>query len=57
MFYLVAAHRWLEDKKITGPRTETLYQGMIVDSSRSYAYVVDVITPTTGGYELSQEKW
>jgi beta-lactamase class A len=54
LFYLVAVHRWLEDKKIQ--ETDELKRAvhdMIVDSSNEAAqYVLDVLTQTTGGYEL-----
>ena len=54
LFFLVAAHRWLEDKKIDD--TEELRRAlkdMIVDSSNEAThYIVDVVTHTTGGYEL-----
>jgi len=62
LFYLVAAHRWLEDKKIeqTAELTRAL-RDMIVDSSNEATqYVVDVLTHTTGGYELppkEMEEW
>jgi len=62
LFYLVAAHRWLEDKKIeqTPELTRALHD-MIVDSSNEATqYVVDVLTHTTGGYELppkEMEEW
>ena len=62
LFYLVAAHRWLEDKKIeqTSELTRAL-RDMIVDSSNEATqYVVDVITHTTAGYELppkEMEEW
>ena len=54
LFYLVAAHRWLEDKKIEQtPELTRALRDMIVDSSNEATqYVVDVITHTTGGYEL-----
>ncbi len=54
MFYLVAAHRWLEDKKIEDtPELRRALKDMIVDSSNEATqYVVDVITHTTAGYEL-----
>lgn len=62
LFYLVAVHRWLEDKKIK--ETDELRRAvrdMIVDSSNEATqYVVDVLTQTTGGYELSpaeMKKW
>ncbi|MDX6498854.1 MAG: hypothetical protein QOG23_2114 [Blastocatellia bacterium] len=54
LFYLVAVHRWLEDKKIQ--QTDELKRAvrdMIVDSSNEATqYVLDVLTQTTGGYEL-----
>jgi beta-lactamase class A len=62
LFYLVAVHRWLEDKKIeeTSELTRAV-RDMIVDSSNEATqYVVDVLTHTTGGYELppkEMEEW
>jgi len=62
LFYLVAAQRWLEDKKIepTSELTRAL-RDMIVDSSNEATqYVVDVLTQTTSGYELppkEMEEW
>ena len=54
LFYLVAVHQWLEDKKIQ--QTDELKRAvrdMIVDSSNEATqYVVDVLTQTTGGFEL-----
>src|SRR5262249_18267195 len=62
LFYLGAVHRWLEDKKIQ--ETDELKRAvrdMIVDSSNEATqYVVDVLTQTTGGYELppkEMEDW
>ena len=62
LFYLVAAERWLEDKKI--PESAELSRAlhdMIVDSSNEATqYVVDVVTHTTAGYELApkeMEEW
>jgi len=62
LFYLVAVHRWLEDKKIQ--ETDELRRAvrdMIVDSSNEATqYVVDVLTQTTGGFELQpkeMEEW
>src|SRR5437899_171571 len=54
LFYLVAAHRWLEDKKIGDtPELRRALKDMIVDSSNEATqYIVDVLTHTTGGYEL-----
>ena len=62
LFYLVAAHRRLEDRKIEQtPELTRALNDMIVDSSNEATqYVVDVITHTTGGYELppnEMEKW
>jgi beta-lactamase class A len=62
LFYLVAVHRWLEDKKIQ-PTDELkrAVHDMIVDSSNEATqYVVDVLTQTTGGFELppkDMEEW
>lgn len=62
LFYLGAVHRWLEDKKIE--ETDELKRAvrdMIVDSSNEATqYVVDVLTQTTGGFELppkEMEEW
>jgi beta-lactamase class A len=62
LFYLVAVHRWLEDKKIEQtPELTRALRDMIVDSSNEATqYVVDVLTHTTGGYELptkEMEEW
>ena len=62
LFYLVAAHRWLEDKKIEQtPELTRALKDMIVDSSNeAMQYVLDVLTHTTGGYELppkEMEQW
>lgn len=62
LFYLVAAHQWLEDKKIEStPEIQRALKDMIVDSSNEATqYVVDVLTHTTGGFELSSkemEQW
>src|SRR6059036_3095455 len=62
LFYLGAVYRWLEDKKIQ--ETDELKRAvrdMIVDSSNEATqYVVDVLTQTTGGFELppkEMEAW
>ncbi len=54
LFYLAATHRWLEDKKIAEtPELRRSVKDMIVDSSNEATqYVLDVVTHTTGGYEL-----
>ncbi|HEX3084276.1 MAG TPA: hypothetical protein VHP99_07140, partial [Pyrinomonadaceae bacterium] len=62
LFYLVAVHRWLEDKKIQEtPELKRAVRDMIVDSSNEATqYVVDVLTQTTGGFELppkEMEEW
>ena len=62
LFYLVATERWLEDKKIEQtPELTRAVRDMIVDSSNEATqYVVDVLTHTTAGYELSpkeMEEW
>lgn len=62
LFYLAATHRWLEDKKIQDtPELQRAVKDMIVDSSNEATqYIVDVVTQTTGGFELPQkemEEW
>lgn len=62
LFYLAAAHRWLEDKRVEDtPELRRALKDMIVDSSNEATqYVVDVLTHTTGGYELppkEMEEW
>ncbi|HJP93142.1 MAG TPA: serine hydrolase [Pyrinomonadaceae bacterium] len=62
LFYLVAAERWLEDKKIqeTPELTRALRDMIVVSSNEATQYVVDVLTQTTGGYELppkEMEEW
>ncbi len=58
LFYLVAVHRWLEDKKIQETaELKRAVHDMIVDSSNEATqYVLDVLTQTTGGYELPLKK-
>jgi len=62
LFYLAAAHRWLEDGRLK--ETEELQRAlrdMIVDSSNDAThYVVDTISGVSNGAELSpreMEKW
>ena len=62
LFYLVAAHRWLEDKKIEDtPELRRAIKDMIIDSyNEATHYVLDVVTHTTSGYELppkEMEEW
>jgi beta-lactamase class A len=58
LFYLAAAHRWMEDGRIQD--TEELRRAMrdmIVESyNEATHYVLDVITGTTGGPELPDEE-
>ena len=59
LFYLAAAERQLEDKKIT--MTKELERGlkdMIVDSSNEATqYILDVLTDTSSGAELPQKQF
>jgi beta-lactamase class A len=58
LFYLVAVHRWLEDRKIQETaELKRAVRDMIVDSSNEATqYVLDVLTHTTGGFELSPKE-
>jgi beta-lactamase class A len=58
LFFLAAAHRWLEDKKIEDtPELRRALKDMIVDSSNEATqYIVDVLSHATGGYELPPEE-
>lgn len=56
LFFLAAAHQWLEDKTIKSstPELERGLRDMIVDSSNDAThYVLDVLTDTSSGGELS----
>jgi len=62
LFYLVAVHRWLEDKKIqeTDELKRAVRDMIVVSSNEATQYIVDVLTRTTGGYELpakEMEAW
>jgi beta-lactamase class A len=62
LFYLVAVHRWLEDKKIqeTDELKRALRDMIVQSSNEATQYIVDVLTQTTGGYELppkEMEEW
>jgi len=62
LFYLAAEERWLEDGKIQEtPELKRAVRDMIVDSSNEATqYVLDVLTQTTGGFELpakQMEEW
>lgn len=54
LFYLVAAHEWLEREMVPAtPELERAMRDMIVDSSNdATGFVVDVLTGTTSGPEL-----
>ncbi|MBI5385864.1 MAG: serine hydrolase [Verrucomicrobia bacterium] len=54
LFYLAAAHRWLEDGKLQDTdELRRAMRDMIVDScNEATHYVIDVLTDTTGGPEL-----
>src|SRR5438067_9632096 len=55
LFYLVAVHRWLEDRKIqeTDELKRAVRDMIVVSSNEATQYIVDVLTHATGGYELS----
>lgn len=57
MFYLVAAHRWMEDGKLAdSEELRRALRDMIVDSyNEPTGYVVDLLTGTTSGPELAPE--
>lgn len=58
LFYLEAAHRWMEDGKIKDtPELRRAMKDMIVLSyNEATHYVLDVVTDTTGGPELSADE-
>ena len=58
LFYLAAAHRWMEDGRLadTAELRRALHD-MIVDSSNdATSYIVDVLTGTTSGPELPDDE-
>lgn len=62
LFYLVALHQWMENGKVKiTPEIQRAMSDMIVDSSNEATqFIVDVITDTSSGAELSPkelEKW
>jgi beta-lactamase class A len=62
LFYLAAAHQWLEEGKIAdNAELQRALKDMIVDSNNEAThYIVDVLTGTTSGPELSDtdlEQW
>lgn len=56
LFYLAAAHRWMEDGKLADtPELRRAKRDMIVESyNEATHYVVDLLTETTSGPELSE---
>jgi hypothetical protein len=58
LFYLVAAHRWMEDGKIQDTEeVRRALRDMIVDSGNDPThYIVDLLTGTTSGPELPEEE-
>ncbi len=58
LFFLAAAQRWLEDKKIDDtPELRRALKDMVIDSSNEATqYIVDVLSRATGGYELPPEE-
>ena len=58
LFYLAAAHRWMEDGKIRdSEELRRAMRDMIVESyNEATHYVLDLITGTTGGPELPAEE-
>ncbi len=58
LFYLVAAHRWLEDSRLQDtPELRRALSDMIVLSyNEATHYVVDLLTGTTSGPELPEDE-
>ncbi len=58
LFYLAAAHRWMEDARLEDtPELRRALHDMIVDSSNdATSYIVDVLTGTTSGPELPDDE-
>ena len=62
MFYLVAAHRWMEDGRLADtPELRRAMKDMIVESyNEATHYIIDLLTETTSGPELSDteiDRW
>ncbi len=55
LFFLVAAHRWMEDGRLADtPELRRALKDMIVDSSNDAThYIIDLLTHTTSGPEMS----
>jgi beta-lactamase class A len=58
LFYLAAAHRWMEDGKLADtPELRRAMSDMIVHSyNEATGYVIDLLTGTTSGPELSDDE-
>ncbi|MEY2407949.1 MAG: hypothetical protein QOF48_619, partial [Verrucomicrobiota bacterium] len=58
LFYLVAAHRWMEDGRLQDtPELRRALRDMIVESyNEATHYVVDLLTGTTSGPELPDKE-
>jgi beta-lactamase class A len=58
LFYLAAAHRWMEDGKLQDtPELRRAMRDMIVESyNEATHYIVDLLTGTTSGPELSDKE-
>jgi len=58
LFFLAAAHRWLEDGRLTdSPELRRGLHDMIVDSSNDATnFIVDLLTGTTSGPELPPDE-
>jgi beta-lactamase class A len=54
LFYLVAAHRWLEDGRLqeTDELKRALHDMIVASSNDATGYVLDMLTDTTSGREL-----
>jgi len=58
LFYLAAAHRWMEDGKLADtPELRRAMSDMIVHSyNEATGYVIDLLTGTTSGPELADDE-
>jgi hypothetical protein len=58
LFYLVAAHQWMQESKLADtPELRRAMRDMIVESSNdATSYIVDALTDTTSGPELSDDE-
>lgn len=58
LFYLAAAHRWMEDGRLSDtPELRRAMRDMIVESyNEPTHYIIDLLTGTTSGPELSRDE-